>query len=102
MEEPAGLVSVSFTVWMLIYCLKNDPDRYLWMWVILFFPSLGPIPESFVAIGMAAFFAAVVRAPITAIVLVLEMTGDFHQLLPLITGALFAMVVAERLGTPPM
>ncbi len=67
-----------------------------------FFPSLAPIPESFVVIGMAAFFAAVVRAPITAIVLVLEMTGDFHQLLPLITGSLFALVVAERLGTPPI
>lgn len=42
------LVSVSFTVWMLIYCLKNDPDRYLWMWVILFFPSLGPLLYFFI------------------------------------------------------
>ena len=67
-----------------------------------YFPSMASIPESFVAIGMAAFFAAVVRAPITGIVLVLEMTGDFHQLLPLITGSLFALVVAERLGTPPI
>ena len=67
-----------------------------------YFPGMAPIPESFVAIGMAAFFAAVVRAPITGIVLVLEMTGDFHQLLPLITGSLFALVVAERLGTPPI
>jgi len=67
-----------------------------------FFPGMAPIPESFVAIGMAAFFAAVVRAPITGIVLVLEMTGDFHQLLPLITASLLALVVAERLGTPPI
>jgi CIC family chloride channel protein len=67
-----------------------------------FLPDMGFIPESFVAIGMAAFFAAVVRAPITGIVLVLEMTGDFHQLLPLITGSLFALVVAERLGVPPI
>ncbi|MBX3176598.1 MAG: H(+)/Cl(-) exchange transporter ClcA [Candidatus Hydrogenedentes bacterium] len=67
-----------------------------------FLPDLAPIPESFVAIGMAAFFAAVVRAPITGIVLVLEMTGDFHQLLPLITASLFAMMVAERLRVPPI
>lgn len=70
--------------------------------VTSFFPAMAPIPESFVAIGMAAFFAAVVRAPITGIVLVLEMTGDFHQLLPLITGSLFALVVAEHIGTPPI
>lgn len=67
-----------------------------------FSPGIAPIPESFVPIGMAAFFAAVVRAPITGIVLVLEMTGDFHQLLPLITGSLFALVVAEHLGVPPI
>ena len=66
------------------------------------FPGMAPVPASFVAVGMAAFFAAVVRAPITGIVLVLEMTGDFHQLLPLITASLFAMVVAERMGTGPI
>lgn len=64
------------------------------------FPDL--MPASFVAIGMAAFFAAVVRAPITGIVLVLEMTGDFHQLLPLITASLFAVVVAEHMGSEPI
>lgn len=66
------------------------------------FPALAAVPASFVAIGMAAFFSAVVRAPITGIVLVLEMTGEFHQLLPLITASLFATVVAERLGTGPI
>ena len=65
-------------------------------------PGMAPIPESFVAIGMAAFFSAVVRAPLTGIVLVLEMTGDYNQLLPLITGSLFAVVVAERMGTEPI
>ncbi len=65
-------------------------------------PGMGLLPQSFVAIGMAAFFAAVVRAPITGIVLVLEMTDDFQLLLPLITGSLFALVVADRIGTPPI
>jgi CIC family chloride channel protein len=67
-----------------------------------YFPGLAPVPASFVAIGMAAFFAAVVRAPLTGIVLVLEMTGDFHQLLPLITASLFAVVVSEQLGSEPI
>jgi chloride channel protein, CIC family len=33
---------------------------------------------------MAAFFTAVVRAPVTGIVLVTEMTGDFTLLLPML------------------
>lgn len=66
------------------------------------FPVLAPVPESFTAIGMAAFFAAVVRAPLTGIVLVLEMTGDYHQLLPLITASMIAYVVSERLKVDPI
>lgn len=66
------------------------------------FPGMAPVPASFVAIGMAAFFAAVVRAPLTGIVLVLEMTGDFHQLLPLITASLFAVVISEQMGSEPI
>lgn len=31
-----------FLIWMLIYCLKNDPERYLWMWVIVVLWPLGP------------------------------------------------------------
>ncbi len=66
------------------------------------FPEWIPFPQSFAAIGMAAFFAAVVRAPLTGIVLVLEMTGDYHQLLPLITGSMVAYVISERFGIEPV
>ncbi len=66
------------------------------------FPSWIPYPQSFAAIGMAAFFAAVVRAPLTGIVLVLEMTGDYHQLLPLLIGSMVAYVISERLGIEPV
>lgn len=31
----------AFTIWMVIYCLKNDPDRYLWIWVMLIFSAFG-------------------------------------------------------------
>ena len=65
-------------------------------------PSIAPVPESFASIGMAAFFAAVVRAPLTGIVLVLEMTGDYHQLLPVLTGSMIAYLLSERLNTEPI
>ncbi|MGF6754964.1 chloride channel protein [Paraburkholderia sp. GAS334] len=51
---------------------------------------------------MAAFFAAVVRAPITGIVLATEMTGSFTLLLPMLTACFTAMIVPTLLRCPPI
>src|SRR5207237_1176666 len=40
------------------------------------FPDLDIAPEGFAVVGMAAFFAGVVRAPVTGITLVVEMTAN--------------------------
>ena len=53
-------------------------------------------------VGMAAFFTAVVRAPLTGIVLITEMTGSFTQLLPMLFGCFTAMAVPTMLGNPPI
>lgn len=57
---------------------------------------------NFMIIGMAAFFAAVVRAPITGAVLILEMSGNFNHLLSLVAACLTAHVVAELLRSRPV
>jgi len=51
---------------------------------------------------MAALFTAIVRAPLTGIVLILEMTADYSQMLPLLVSGFFAFVVAEGLRIPPI
>jgi H+/Cl- antiporter ClcA len=48
------------------------------------FPYLAERPAAFAVVGMAAFFTAVVRAPVTGIVLLTEMTGCFTLLLPML------------------
>lgn len=65
-------------------------------------PDVLPFPASLAAIGMAAFFTAVVRAPLTGVVLVLEMTGDWQQLLPLLTASMVAYALSERLHVEPI
>lgn len=35
------LVPFAFMLWMAISCLRKDPDRYLWVWIIVFVP-FGP------------------------------------------------------------
>lgn len=64
--------------------------------------DLVPSPGVFAVAGMAAFFAATVRAPITGIVLTIEMTGSFELILVLLVTCLAANYTAELLGGRPI
>ena len=57
---------------------------------------------NFLIVGMAGFFTAVVRAPITGIVLITEMTGSFTHLLSVSAVAVTAYVVADLLRARPI
>jgi CIC family chloride channel protein len=65
-------------------------------------PGLAIDPVSFAVVGMAAYFVGVVRAPVTGIVLVIEMTAAFTSLLPMLAASFGAMVVAQWLGSVPI
>lgn len=58
--------------------------------------------KAFVIIAMAGFFSAIVRAPITGVILITEMTGNFMTLLSLVAASLVAYVVADLLGGEPV
>ncbi|MCC6456292.1 MAG: H(+)/Cl(-) exchange transporter ClcA [Caldilineaceae bacterium] len=68
----------------------------------LLLPTVVTQPGAFAVVGMAAYFAAIVRAPLTGVVLILEMTGNYWQLLPLMTACLCAYMVAEHLRDTPI
>jgi chloride channel protein, CIC family len=68
----------------------------------LLFPDLHIQPEGFAVVGMAAFFTGVVRAPLTGIVLVVEMTASVHMLLPMLGACCVAMLVPTLLHNPPI
>ncbi len=55
-------------------------------------------PGAFAVVGMAAMFAVVGRAPLTAILIVFEVTGarDYQLILPLMLTATLATFLAER------
>lgn len=50
-------------------------------------------------IAMACFFAAVVQSPITAVVIMVEMTDALHATLPMFVGALIAYMISTRICT---
>ena len=53
-------------------------------------------------VGMGAFLSAVARTPITAVVMVFEMTGGYNHILPIMLSAAIADLVAEKLGHKPI
>lgn len=65
-------------------------------------PALIPHPEVFAVAAMGALFSATVRAPVTGIVLAVELTGSYEQLLPLILTCVPATLVAHGLGGTPI
>ncbi|HOO27400.1 MAG TPA: ClC family H(+)/Cl(-) exchange transporter, partial [Lachnospiraceae bacterium] len=58
--------------------------------------------NNIIILAMAGYFTAIVRAPITGIVLIMEMTGSFTHMLPLTVVAVTAYVVADLLKSPPV
>jgi CIC family chloride channel protein len=65
-------------------------------------PALGVTPFACAVVGMAALFTACVRAPLTGIVLTVEMTGRGDLTLPLLEASLMAMVVTMLLDSEPI
>ena len=35
------LLGTAFWIWMLVECLRKDPDRYYWMWLLIIVPPIG-------------------------------------------------------------
>lgn len=80
------------------------------LWGVLFsgcFDAVWPGSHASLAVpmaivGMSAFFAATVRAPVTGIVLVVEMTATTSVLVPMLAATAAAVLAAELLGSPPI
>ncbi|MCK4426545.1 MAG: chloride channel protein, partial [Deltaproteobacteria bacterium] len=52
------------------------------------FPNIAGEVGAYALVGMAAVFAAAARAPLTSILIVFEMSGDYHLILPLMTASI--------------
>lgn len=64
------------------------------------FPAMY-LPDMIV-FGMAAYFAAVVKSPVTGSVLIMEMTGSFQHMLALLIVSLSAYAVSDLTGGRPV
>lgn len=65
--------------------------------------NLDPIYiNNFILLAMAGYFTAIVRAPVTGIILIFEMTGSLSHLLSITIVTIVAYVVADLIKSKPI
>ena len=60
-------------------------------------PALGIAPPAFAMVGMAAVLAGTVHAPLTAVILLFEMTNNYRIILPLLFAVVVSLLISQRL-----
>ena len=68
------------------------------LWAAQAFPGSAPGPGGYAVVGMGAMLAGTTQAPLTAILMIFELTGDYPILLPLMISCTVAIVVCRLLG----
>lgn len=61
------------------------------------FPEVTATPGAYALVGMAGMIAATTHAPMTALLIIFEMTSDYRIILPLMVTVVFAALVAGRI-----
>jgi CIC family chloride channel protein len=62
------------------------------------FPSVTAPAGAYAMVGMAAFFSGAAHAPVTAILILFEMTGDYRIMLPLMLATVISTLVSRMLS----
>jgi H+/Cl- antiporter ClcA len=62
----------------------------------------GTSPGALVVLGMAGYFAGVVQAPITAFVIIIEMTADHGMVIPLMVAAVLGFGTSRLICPQPL
>jgi chloride channel protein, CIC family len=60
------------------------------------FPTLGVHPGAFALVGMAGFFAGAAKTPISTMIMISEMTGNYNLLVPSMLVCILAYVLCRR------
>lgn len=93
--SPGGIFAPMLVLGIILGMLFGSVMQY-------YFPTLVLHPGIFAVAGMAGIFAATVRAPLTGLMLAVEMTSNFELILPLIITTVTASVFTALLGNQPI
>jgi CIC family chloride channel protein len=62
------------------------------------FPAMHIDPKAYAVVGMGSFFAGLLRSPIAAVLIVVELTRDYELIVPLMLGVSLAVAFSRRIS----
>lgn len=67
-----------------------------------FFPAVTATAGAYALVGMGCAFAGIVRAPMTSVLMIFEMTHDYAVIVPLMISNLISLFISSRLAHEPL
>ena len=65
-------------------------------------PGYTATPGAYALVGMGALFAGIVRAPMTSVLMIFEMTRDYAVIVPLMIANLTSFFISSRFQKQPI
>ncbi len=92
---PGGMFAPTLFIGAMLGGAVGDIER-------IFFPHLTGSTGTYVLVGMGVLFAGFLRAPMTSVFMVLEVSGNYEIIVPVIVANTFSYLVSRSLQPIPI
>jgi CIC family chloride channel protein len=92
---PGGMFAPTLFIGAMLGGAVGDIER-------IFFPQLTGSTGTYVLVGMGVLFAGFLRVPMTSVFMVLEVSGNYEIIVPVIVANAFSYLISRSLQTIPI
>src|SRR5208282_4880641 len=92
---PGGMFAPTLFIGAMLGGAVGDLERH-------FFPQLTGSTGTYVLVGMGVLFAGFLRVPMTSVFMVLEVSGNYEIIVPVIVANTFSYLISRSLQTVPI
>src|SRR5579863_96227 len=92
---PGGMFAPTLFIGAMLGGAVGDVERF-------YFPHLTGSTGTYVLVGMGVLFAGFLRVPMTSVFMVLEVSGNYEIIVPVIVANTFSYLVSRALQTVPI
>jgi CIC family chloride channel protein len=92
---PGGMFAPTLFIGAMLGGAVGDLERF-------YFPHLTGSTGTYVLVGMGVLFAGFLRVPMTSVFMVLEVSGNYEIIVPVIVANTFSYLVSRSLQTIPI
>jgi CIC family chloride channel protein len=92
---PGGMFAPTLFIGAMLGGAVGDLERH-------FFPHLTGSTGTYVLVGMGVLFAGFLRVPMTSVFMVLEVSGNYEIVVPVIVANTFSYLISRSLQTVPI